>query len=85
MNEKIKRKALLYVSFSLDFLERGTFTEYPQLFVLMSDWIEKQFLILTYLTTFSGVPAMYACRLLIAMFINLSRASRVAHAICGVM
>ena len=29
MNEKIKRKALLYVSFSLDFLERGTFTEYP--------------------------------------------------------
>ena len=26
---KIKRKALLYVSFSLDFLERGTFTEYP--------------------------------------------------------
>uniref|UniRef100_UPI0035649A7F hypothetical protein n=1 Tax=Bacteroides finegoldii TaxID=338188 RepID=UPI0035649A7F len=23
------RKALLYVSFSLDFLERGTFTEYP--------------------------------------------------------
>ncbi|EEX43744.1 hypothetical protein BACFIN_08498 [Bacteroides finegoldii DSM 17565] len=29
MNEKIKRRALLYVSFSLDFLERGTFTEYP--------------------------------------------------------
>jgi len=29
LNEKIKRKALLYVSFSLDFLERGTFTEYP--------------------------------------------------------
>jgi len=31
LNEKIKRKALLYVSFSLDFLERGTFTEYPYL------------------------------------------------------
>ena len=31
LNEKIKRKALLYVSFSLDFLERGTFTEYPLL------------------------------------------------------
>ena len=31
MNEKIKRKALLNVSFSLDFLERGTFTEYPYL------------------------------------------------------
>jgi len=28
LNEKIKRRALLYVSFSLDFLERGTFTEY---------------------------------------------------------
>ena len=31
LNEKIKRKALLYVSFSLDFLERGTFTEYPRI------------------------------------------------------
>ena len=35
LNEKIKRKALLYVSFSLDFLERGTFTEYPFLLVLL--------------------------------------------------
>ena len=29
MNEKIKRKAHVKQSFSLDFLERGTFTEYP--------------------------------------------------------
>ena len=29
MNEKIKRKAHVKPSFSLDFLERGTFTEYP--------------------------------------------------------
>ena len=36
-------------------------------------------------TTFSGVPAMYAWRLLIAIFIRRSRASVVAHAICGVM
>ena len=35
MNEKIKRRALLYVSFSLDFLERGTFTEYPYLFFII--------------------------------------------------
>ena len=35
MNEKIKRKALLYVSFSLDFLERGTFTEYPTLIICL--------------------------------------------------
>ena len=31
MNEKIKRKAHVKQSFSLDFLERGTFTEYPYL------------------------------------------------------
>lgn len=30
MNEKIKRKAHVKQSFSLDFLERGTFTEYPK-------------------------------------------------------
>jgi len=29
LNEKIKRKAHVKQSFSLDFLERGTFTEYP--------------------------------------------------------
>ncbi|MBS5771160.1 hypothetical protein, partial [Bacteroides sp.] len=31
LNEKIKRKAHVKQSFSLDFLERGTFTEYPYL------------------------------------------------------
>jgi len=31
LNEKIKRKAHVKQSFSLDFLERGTFTEYPNL------------------------------------------------------
>ena len=31
LNEKIKRKAHVKQSFSLDFLERGTFTEYPPL------------------------------------------------------
>ena len=31
LNEKIKRKAHVKQSFSLDFLERGTFTEYPDL------------------------------------------------------
>ena len=31
LNEKIKRKAHVKQSFSLDFLERGTFTEYPSL------------------------------------------------------
>jgi len=30
LNEKIKRKAHVKQSFSLDFLERGTFTEYPR-------------------------------------------------------
>jgi len=30
LNEKIKRKAHVKQSFSLDFLERGTFTEYPE-------------------------------------------------------
>ena len=30
LNEKIKRKAHVKQSFSLDFLERGTFTEYPK-------------------------------------------------------
>ena len=30
LNEKIKRKALLYVSFSLDFLEREKFKEIPK-------------------------------------------------------
>uniref|UniRef100_UPI0035670375 hypothetical protein n=1 Tax=Bacteroides finegoldii TaxID=338188 RepID=UPI0035670375 len=34
LNEKIKRKAHVKQSFSLDFLERGTFTEYP---VIMND------------------------------------------------
>ena len=29
LNEKIKRKAHVKQSFSLDFLERGKFTEYP--------------------------------------------------------
>ena len=33
LNEKIKRKAHVKQSFSLDFLERGTFTEYPYLAV----------------------------------------------------
>ena len=31
LNEKIKRKAHVKQSFSLDFLERGTFTEYPDI------------------------------------------------------
>ena len=35
MNEKIKRKAHVKQSFSLDFLERGTFTEYPYLFLFL--------------------------------------------------
>ena len=39
MNEKIKRKAHVKQSFSLDFLERGTFTEYPYLvFKLMGQF-----------------------------------------------
>ncbi|RHK25266.1 hypothetical protein DW075_14045, partial [Bacteroides xylanisolvens] len=33
LNEKIKRKAHVKQSFSLDFLERGTFTEYPYIFM----------------------------------------------------
>lgn len=37
MNEKIKRKAHVKQSFSLDFLERGTFTEYPYVAKLCSD------------------------------------------------
>ena len=41
LNEKIKRKALLYVSFSLDFLERGTFTEYPFLVKKKCTWTEN--------------------------------------------
>ncbi len=36
-------------------------------------------------TTFSGFPAAYACKLPIAIFIKRSRASNVAHAICGVI
>ena len=46
MNEKIKRKAHVKQSFSLDFLERGTFTEYPKvadgiegLALFVSDWM----------------------------------------------
>ena len=35
LNEKIKRKAHVKQSFSLDFLERGTFTEYPYLILEM--------------------------------------------------
>ena len=31
LSKKIKRKAHVKQSFSLDFLERGTFTEYPHL------------------------------------------------------
>ncbi|MCM1717448.1 hypothetical protein, partial [Bacteroides xylanisolvens] len=34
LNEKIKRKAHVKQSFSLDFLERGTFTEYPYVVVM---------------------------------------------------
>jgi len=34
LNEKIKRKAHVKQSFSLDFLERGTFTEYPKVFTV---------------------------------------------------
>ena len=34
LNEKIKRKAHVKQSFSLDFLERGTFTEYPYIVTL---------------------------------------------------
>lgn len=38
MNEKIKRKAHVKQSFSLDFLERGTFTEYPDVLQLVAKY-----------------------------------------------
>ncbi len=40
LNEKIKRKAHVKQSFSLDFLERGTFTEYP--YVIDGCYVNRQ-------------------------------------------
>ena len=42
MNEKIKRKAHVKQSFSLDFLERGTFTEYPYIRVASRHQVLEQ-------------------------------------------
>ena len=42
LNEKIKRKAHVKQSFSLDFLERGTFTEYPYVFHFSSDGMNDE-------------------------------------------